>query len=84
MPKLWLSSLYFSQDRAKPILAVLFLELHSHVCVLPVPFPAFHAVPELLYVLTGQRALSVRLTLDPLSSEAGRPAKKEEGGVPDL
>lgn len=49
-----------------------------------VPFPAFHAVPELLYVLTGQRALSLGLTLDPLSSEAGRSAKNEEGGAPDL
>lgn len=51
---------------------------------LPVPFPAFHALPELFYVLTGQRALSLKLTLDLLSSEAGRPAKNEEDGIPDL
>lgn len=49
---------------------------------LPVPFPAFHAMHELLYVLTGQRALSLGLILNPLSSETGRPANNEEGGVP--
>lgn len=61
-------------SQAYSLLAVLFLELHSLTTsvFLLVPFPAQSPiVHELLYVLTDQRALSLRLALALLSSEAG-------------
>lgn len=61
-------------SQAYCLLAIFFLELHSYTVsvFLPVPFPAQSPIVyELLCMLADQRALSLRLALALLSSEAG-------------
>lgn len=61
-------------SQAYSLPAVLFLELHLYTMsmFLPVPFPAQSPiVHELLYMLTDQKAPSLRFAIALLSSEAG-------------